>query len=476
MQYKQILLLALTGLGFITNAFSQFSIDGEFRSRGIVENGFKIPARENDQARLSFDQRSRLIFNYSNEKYETRFSLQDARIWGSEDIMSKTGPEGSTFSTAVYEAWVKLKLSNISSLKIGRQEWNYDDMRILSWRNIWTAGMSYDGVLYQMYNKDNGLNIDLGVSYNNNGSPMGISVNNSEWPVEKLKTMNFINIKKKIGSKLTTSLMLTLSGKTDITNNAVLGTGTHGLNINYNTGKKGSNGFFAAASGYYQHGTDMKRGSDGEYKNISAYLIAAHTGIRTLEKSLELSVGMELISGHDYTNTDEDYNNTRHTFDLQYSGRYPYYGGYMNHFIIQDSYVTGTKGGGYFDPYFKAKYKLNKKNIIEAAYFIPMLTTKVKAHTGIDPQTKKPIGAEVDENGNPVYWKGNLGNYIDLSYTYKMSKEIILKAGMSYAMISDLKNQMTFGYKNPAIKELHSPGTNYFGWAMIIVKPAFFKQ
>jgi len=32
---------------------------------------------------------------------------------------------------------------------------------------------------------------------------------------------------------------------------------------------------------------------------------------------------------------------------------------------------------------------------------------------------------------------------------HKFSKEIILKSGFSYAMITDTKNHMMFGYKDP---------------------------
>jgi len=203
-------------------------------------------------------------------------------------------------------------------------------------------------------------------------------------------------------------------------------------------------------------------------------MITANAGLRTLDKKLELLLGMELISGHDYTNTDADYNNTRHTFDLMYSGRIPYYGGFLNHFIIQDSYAVGTKGGGYFDPYVKAKYNFDKNNTIEAGLFVPMLTTKVKAHTSIDPETNKPSGTELDENGNIVYWDGNLGTYLDLSFTHKFSKEIILKAGASFGTVSDAKNQMVYGYKNVEAKELHDMALNTSGWVMLLIKPNFF--
>jgi hypothetical protein len=469
---------------FSASTYAQFTVDGQFRTRFQALHGYKIAAKAETDATFAFDQRSRIIMNYKSEKYSTRLTLQDARLWGGDNMGNKTGGYGNSYSLGIYEAWVDLRIKGNSSLRIGRQEWNYDDMRILCWRNWWTSGFSYDGLLYKMHNKASGLFIDLGISYNNQGTPNGL-VNNTMWGTDiitgddlsyyTIKSMNFLNVKKKIGKKTTASLMLTLSAKEDGVGGPMLGMGTHGINLKHNKGKKGiTDGIFGNLSAYYQHGTDMKRGTDGEYKKISSYLVAAELGYRTMKKKLEVSVGTELLSGHDYSNTDPDYNNTRHSFDLQYSARLPYYGGRMNHMVIQDSWKVGTKGGGYMSPYLKLAYKVSKKGAIDFGFFMPMLTTKVKAHTTI--ANGKPSGVELDENGETVYWKGNLGNYVDLGYTHKFSKEIIFKMGMSYGMPSDIKNQMVFGYKDAANKELHEMGQNYFGWAMVIVKPKFFNS
>jgi len=475
MKTKYIFFTVILSVIFFT-ASAQLTVDGQFRSRFVANHGYKVPVKAETNGVFSFDQRSRLIFNYKSEKFTTRFTLQDARVWGSDDLYNKTGVEGNSYAFGVYEAWAELNINKNNSIRIGRQEWNYNDMRILCWRNWWTSGMSYDGLLYKMHNKDSGLFIDLGISYNNNGARTG-GVDNSTWPAGRLKSMSFLNVKKNIGDKLTLAVMLTVSSKQELVRDVELGIGTHGLVVNYNKGKKATNGVFGTLSAYYQHGTDSKRKVNEEgFKSISAYLISAEVGFRAMKKKLEISAGIEMMSGRDYKDTTQAYNNVRHTFDLQNSGRYPYYGGHINHFLIQDSWKVGTKGGGYMDPYIKVKYKLNKKNIVNFAFFMPMLTTDVRAHTSI--VNGKPSGSEVDENGKPVYWNGSLGNYIDLGYTHKFSKEVILKLGFSYAMVSDIKNQMVYGYDASAAepRTLNKLGQNYFGWAMIIVKPHFFSS
>ena len=225
------------------NVNAQFTIDGQFRTRFITNHGYKVPVKTGVDPVFSFDQRSRLDFNYKSEKYSTRFTLQDARVFGSDDIYNPTGIAGNSNSLGVYEAWTELNISDNSSIRIGRQEWNYDDMRVLCWRNWRTSGLSYDGILYKMNDKDKGLFLDLGISYNNDGTRTG-TVENSTWTGEKIKTMNFLNIKKQFNNKLTVSLMSSLSGKIDVNNNKLVQVGTQGLNANYNVGKQSTDGLF----------------------------------------------------------------------------------------------------------------------------------------------------------------------------------------------------------------------------------------
>ncbi len=469
---KYLLITAILVLASLA-AKAQFIIDGELRSRGIVDHGYFDPVLNITDASFYFDQRTRLNFKYKTEKYTAYISFQDARMWGGDDQSSPAGNWGNSASLGLHQAWVNLLFSPNSNLKVGRQIWNYDNMRLLSHRNWLTSGLSYDGVLYQY--KRNSWSVDLGLSYNNNGTPQGL-LDNSEWQPEKLKSVNFLRINKKISKASSLSYISMLTLRTDTSNNANLATATHGLVFNYNKGKAAKGGFLGTFEAYYQHGTDTKSGTNGIYKGISSWMMIAEAGYRTSDKKLQVLVGAELISGHDYKNTDADYQNTRHSFDLMYSGRFMYYGGNMNHFIVQDSYLRGTKGGGYFDPYVKLKYAFNKKNIFEVSAYFPQLVTDVRAHTSIDPVTNKPKGAEVDEAGNPVYWNGSLGQYVDVVYTYKYSKEIIFKTGVSYGNISDIKNQMVYGYADASTKQLYDAGDNYFGWVLLIVKPNFYSS
>jgi hypothetical protein len=390
-------IILLTAILLISESNAQLIINGQFRSRFTGLHGYKKPVKPETDAIFSFDQRSRINFNYKTDKYSTRFTIQDARVWGANDVYNATGVEGNTYSLGVYEAWIDVKISGNHSLRVGRQEWNYNDMRILCWRNWWTSGMSYDGLLYKMHNKDNGLFIDLGISYNNDAfGGDGISGYPGVWTSSpyRLRTMNFLNIEKKFNDKLSLALMLTLAGKNDTAisrSNVLTAIGTHGIYLKYNKGKKSTDGLFGHLSAYYQHGSSLQRVSDGStYKSISAYLIAAELGFRTMDKKLEIAAGIEMLSGNDDSDTTKSYNDVDHSYDLLNSGRFPYYGGNMNHFLVNDQKKIGTNDGGLMDPYFKVSYKPTKKNMFALTLWLP--------------STAVNVYKELDNNGNPVYY------------------------------------------------------------------------
>lgn len=440
---------------------AQLLVDGEYRSRFQTLHGWGMPVKENTDALFGFDQRTRINLDFKSEKFSTRFTLQDARVWGSEDIWNATGIVGKSNGLDIYEAWVDVNLGGNSSLKIGRQEWNYDDMRILSYRNWWTTGHSYDGILYQMHNKDAGLFVDFGLSYNADGEN-NASISTNVYP-DRMKTTDFINIKKTFNENTYASLMLSIAGKQDVTMSTapLLVKGTQGINFSLNEGKKATSGITANFSGYYQHGTDMARASTGKRKQVSAYLVSGQVGYRGNDSKFEILLGAELLSGNDAKNTDQAYMDVQHSFDLLYSARFPYYGGNITWFVVPTSGTKGTKGGGLLDPYLKINLMPKKGRVINFSAWMPMLATNVMKGT--------------DTNGDPIYYddKG-LGYAFDLGYTHKFAPNVIFKIGGSYAIASDTKNHMTFG-NNPATGDLFNLGQNYFVYTMLVIKPTFFK-
>ncbi|MCF8301940.1 MAG: alginate export family protein, partial [Bacteroidales bacterium] len=129
-------------------AQAQFSLTGEFRTRGEANNGYKYIPVEGNDVQYYVSQRSRLTANYKSDKYDAKLTLQDVRAWGGEDIYSGAGVWGSSSGFDIYEAWVDVKTGTHSSIKVGRQELKYDDRRLLSWRNWNQYGKTYDAAVF----------------------------------------------------------------------------------------------------------------------------------------------------------------------------------------------------------------------------------------------------------------------------------------------------------------------------------------
>lgn len=431
---KTILALLISVLA-INTLQAQFSLSGEFRTRAEANNGYKYIPVEGDVTQYYISQRSRITANYKSDLYDARLTLQDVRAWGGEDIYSGAGVWGSSSGFDVYEAYVDLKLSDNSRLKIGRQEFKYDDQRLLSWRNWNQYGLTYDAILYK-YRRDS-WRFDLGLSYNSMDSKiLGDTKNKNNFyyaDMNRMKTLDFAYLKKQFSDSFYMALTGIYTGYAKSDNsNEVNGLLTSGLHANY---KKSGLSF---KTNLYMQGGKSKSGLDK-----SAYFITADAGY--MMNGLRPGMGIDIISGHDASNDDADYQKTDHVFNLMYGARFKYYG-WLNHFVIMSKH---TKGGGLVDIYPNITYKMNKSTIFKAFYHLYSLQADVA-------------------NGQGGYYDKSLGSALDFMYIQKINKEINLRAGFSYSMPSEtLEN-----FKGAA----GTDKTPFWGWMMLTVKPTFFKN
>ncbi len=435
---KRIIFLQLimTTLCF-TQAFGQFEISAELRPRLEVNNGFNFTPTQETDVTTYISQRSRLNFQLTKEKYAIYVSLQDARIWGDENISSGTGAFSNSSSTGLYQAWMKLKLFKSSTLKIGRQEFMYDDQRLLSIRNWPQSGITYDAILFQYYK--NKWQFDIALSYNNDnkkGTPAGSGLNNFDVdPISRrLRTLNFVYLKRNIldGWYVSTTGLLTGYQK-DKTTSTIYLMATYGLHSEF---KKA--GFESRINLYGQSGKSQLG------KDVSSWMITAEAAYRL--KKWRLGAGIDLLSGHDASNNDSDYQKTEHNFDLFYGIRYLRYG-LMNQYVLP----SGTLNGGLVDIYPSIHFYPNTKNKISIDYHHFALQQSVA-----DPFAEKS------------YLEGSLGSEIDLVWSHSFSKELILNAGFCYYITNDTYSKV----KQVDPQDLESP---YFGWLMITFKPTLFR-
>jgi len=428
MSKKNYFILGIISLIFF-EAKAQFEISAEIRPRFEMNNGYIGVPTDQTEPTYFVSQRSRINLKLDKEKYRMYFSLQDVRVWGDDNIASGTGVFMNTGSTGIHQAWAEIDVFSNSRIRIGRQEFKYDDQRLLGWRNWNQYALTYDAFLYS-YNRD-GWRFDVALSYNNDGTgPFGQNNFDVDPIAKRLRTLNFIYLKNQITDEFSLAMMNLVSGyQKDKNSSTTYLMATQGF---YGEYKKDA--FSARFNAYYQYGKSQT-GMD-----VSAHMLTAEADYKA--RKLSIGAGIDYLSGQDASNTDADYQGKFHAFDVLYGVRYARYG-YMNQYLT----TASTKNGGLVDIYPKLAYHFNPKSTFNLHYHFFSLATPV--------------------NVNNEILEGSLGGELDMTFFYKYSKEIVLGFGLSVYNTND-----TFAkVKNVSPTEIETP---VWGWVMLTFKPSLF--
>lgn len=392
--------LLLLGIIFIITAITakaQFSINGEYRVRGELNHGLLSLPVKSSEASFFVSQRTRLNLKYNNNKFTAFFSLQDVRAWGQEDNMTKTGISFNSVGVDISEAWFDWKFAKDWGLKTGRQIWDYDDGRILSWRNWNQTALSWDAFLLHLDKKN--FKFHFGSSINN--TYLSFNKNNFEPENDpyneplgyRIKYYNFIWLNFKIADGFYLSLnnhMSSYLGKG--TKSVIYSMITQGLYAEYS-----KQNLLIRGEAYYQYG------KNGFGKDVSAYMgsLSAQYKIQKIK----------LGAGFDYLSGDQD-NNTYNAFDLMYGGRFKF-NGRMNYYNL----ASGTKQNGLIDIYPSIAWNIHKRHSLYAAYHIFRLPQEIY---------------QLPDGGDYSYLNQNIGGELDVSYTYKFDKSFNIQAFFGY--------------------------------------------
>jgi Alginate export len=167
------------------NAFTanaQFTLTGQLRTRTEIRNGLGNLVLKGSKAAAFTSQRTRLIFGYKWDRLTFGASIQDVRVWG-QDASTISNADGNKLM--LHEAWADLMLFNkadttikakgidLMSLKIGRQELSYDDVRLLGNLDWLQQARRHDMVLLKTVHR--AWQIDAGFAYNQNSDAFGIT-------------------------------------------------------------------------------------------------------------------------------------------------------------------------------------------------------------------------------------------------------------------------------------------------------------
>ncbi len=424
----------------VTAMYAQFTLNGEIRPRTEFLHGYKSPAMQNTNFSLLTSQRTRLGFGYSADVLDVGIQVQDVRAWGQE----KQLVVGDGYNTTIHQAWAKIKLNDIIALKVGRQELVYDDSRILGNVGWAQQARSHDLALFQIEKKD-AFKLHFGIAVN--------AVQTDQYTVSNYKEMQFLWFNKKFSDAYTLSVLALNNGVQDtLLNGNVGGNATTysqiiGQRSVYKTGK-----LTLGLNFYYQMGHDKGVYYDNEgnanRRKVSAYNLGIDVKYK-INANLATTVGFEMLSGNSQTDTSAAYAETNHAFTPLYGTNHKF-NGWMDYFYV-GNHINSV---GLNDINFGLHYK--KEKILTGAIFHYFM-----ANADV-------YDAEASaKSGKIETMSAGLGMELDTYIAYKLSKDVLFKAGISGMF--DTATMRT-------LKGGDYGASNYWGWMMIVVKPTFFKS
>ena len=424
--------LLITTLLFVVFAFrgksQELSIDADIRPRLEYLNGFGSLLPDGVDAGLFVQQRSRLKFGYTTDKFSTYLSVQDVSVWGDTPQIA-AADNNNSFSLA--QAWIDFKFGSGWSTKLGRQALSYDDQRIFGGLDWAMQGRFHDAALLK-YSKE-GFKFDLGVAFNQNGVSRQTTLfdpNNAgnARAVFDYKGMVYAWLHKD-WEKFSASVLVANNsyqnlgddGQTPVDGNVNRQTfGTHLV-------AKPTKGLSIAANVYGQTGEFTE---DIDLSAYNAMLEVTYKPGKTL-----FGLGFETLSGDENGGTDGEIESFFPIFGTNHK-----FNGYMDYFYVGNH----ANNVGLNDIYAKTVIKTGEKSslLLKAHYF----------------SGAESLGDNVDDY---------LGTEIDIVFTQKLLAFATLKIGYSHMFASDSME---------ILKGVPEPADNQFwGWAMLVVKPNFLK-
>jgi len=413
---KKIMLLMLFVLGTTTFA-QQFKLSAELRPRYENRHGYKMLMNPNVDGANFISQRTRLNFDYTNDKLQMRLTLQNVRVWGDVSTLSPADPYSS-----VHEAWASYKLNDQLALKMGRQEIIYDDSRIFGNVGWAQQARSHDAFIVK-YTPNKKHKLDLGFALNADAQ---VNTDVLYTGVAGYKTFQYAWYHGKFNNLGVSFLALNL-GKEFLNSSAkqeIDYTQTVGPRIAYKKDK-----FDVNAAVYFQTGKIMNT-------NVNAMYYSANFGYK-ISDGFKVGVGYEFLSGKAMNSTDT----TIKTF-APWFGTNHKFNGWMDYFYVGFGNPTGLQDINATLAYQSGKF---------SAKLIPHL-----------------FSAAADVYNGTQKMNASLGTEIDFTLGYKLSKEASFSAGYSKMLATKTMEIVKGGGDKDQ--------NNAWAWVMFSFKPTLFSN
>ena len=410
---------------------AQFELSAEIRPRAEYRHGFKKLIAENQEPAFFVEQRSRLYASLKKDKISLKLSMQDIRIWGSDKQIYKPGE--SLNGVNVNEAWAAYQFDNGLGFRLGRQELDYDNARILGDLSWAQQSRSHDAFLIT-YDKK-GFKAHLGSAFNQNASTPEYGKLLSNFyglGAANYKSMQYLWLNKTFKAGKVSALIFN-DGKeaSDSTVNYTQTLGVYGL---FSVGKAK-----IEAEAFYQTGKDVTK------KEVGAYLLGANIAY-PLTAKLTAKLGIDVVSGTDVAAAGTKSN----SFDPLYGTHHKFYG-FMDYFYVGNASALKGRNVGVIDPFASLILNINpNKNLLATVH---RFSSPVDIYKGGDAST-------------PAMSRG-LGTEVDFVYTVKLPQGVAINLGYSQLFATESMQ---------AIKGGSFDLTNNWAWTMVTFKPGLFKS
>jgi hypothetical protein len=423
---------------------AQFSLTGQLRTRTELRDGQGTLTPKNAVPAFFTSQRTRLNFGYTGYRFRLFTAVQDVRVWGQDASSIHRITADANDGLMLHEAWGEISLVDTSSavgelsVKIGRQELVYDDVRLLGNLDWLQQARRHDLVLFKFADSDWMAHLGLAFNQNRelkngtiyNGVPTGYPASTNGLNT-MYKSMQFLYLGRKFYFGNASFLVLkddfnqyTLNeDKTRAYQRGVWSRLTAGAYLSATALRKLS----ITGSAYYQTGKD-RDGTD-----LSAYLLSVYT-LYQAGRKVSLGPGIDYTSGGGTATKSKQ-------FDPLYGTPHKFWG-LMDYFYVAD----GFGKNGLVDFYFRTRYKPKDK-----------LTLTLDGHQfAASNRIVKGDNQERDRN---------FGTEVDLMVNYNLTKIISIEGG--YSSFFATPTLASEKVKNVPNAKLH---TNW-AYLMIAIRP-----
>ncbi|WP_432670071.1 alginate export family protein [Flavobacterium sp. SM2513] len=383
--YKLILIISVL-MVTVDSIAQEFDVNLQIRPRFEYRNGYKELMKDGTYPTSFISNRSRLNFDFKQEKIKAKISFQNVRVWGDVNTTATSDKNG----VALFESWFSYDFSTDWSAKIGRQVISYDNQRIFGGLDWAQQGQSHDALVVH-YAKDK-MQIDFGSAISNGGESLIETSYTTTY-----KNLQYIWLNKKFTNSSLSVLGLNTGYQYENTTDAVFENAymqTLGGFYKWQAGN-----FYGDLSGYTQTG-ETALGISKE--DILAYNTGINVGYK-FTPTFKAELGFEYLSGKAQDDADSKMKSFTPLFGTNHG-----FNGFMDYFYVGNHKNTvGLK-----DFYGKLSFEKNKWQFAVAPHVFYSAA-----------QIINPITLEQESS--------NLGTEIDLTCMYKLDKNITITAGFS---------------------------------------------